>query len=46
MDNCHLLYLLTTAARWGGQEVQVLVSVLMEDSTGITTSAEPPMLTI
>jgi hypothetical protein len=44
MDKCLLLCLHTTVARWGGLEVRVLVLMLMEDTTGTTSSAEIAML--
>ena len=40
MDKCRLPCLYTTVGRWSGQEVQVLVLMLMEDSIEITTSVE------
>ena len=44
MDKCRLPCLHTTVSRWNGQEVQVLVSMLMEDTTEITISVEQPVL--
>ena len=45
MDNCHMQYLSTTVTRCNGLEVLVLVSMLMEGSTGITSLVEQPVLT-
>ena len=45
MDDYHMQYLPTTVAKCNGLEVLVLVLMLMEGSTEITTSVEQPVLT-